>query len=154
VTLAYIVLYLTSHSCQNSLKEQLNCVLLSIYLPTTSSILYSLQIPNIIPLKLLCIRSWSYYQRNESKSLVSHFLTYLVLLILYDYVLLERLSSWFGVSSTALSWIKSYLFIVTACWWRRPLADGIKALNHLYSNSFMEFLNDPSLVLYSSSYTS
>jgi len=25
------------------------------------------------------------------------------------YILLQRLSSWFGISSTALSWIKSYL---------------------------------------------
>jgi len=30
----------------------------------------------------------------------------------------------------------------------------LKTLNHLYSNFFMEFLNDPSLVLYSSSCTS
>jgi len=29
----------------------------------------------------------------------------------------------------------------------------LKTLNHLYSNFFMDFLNDPSLVLYSSSYT-
>jgi len=29
----------------------------------------------------------------------------------------------------------------------------LKTLNHLYSNFLMEFLNDPSLVLYSSSYT-
>jgi len=29
----------------------------------------------------------------------------------------------------------------------------LKTLNHLYSNFFIEFLKDPSLVLYSSSYT-
>jgi len=29
----------------------------------------------------------------------------------------------------------------------------LKTLNHLHSNFFMEFLNGPSLVLYSSSYT-
>jgi len=29
----------------------------------------------------------------------------------------------------------------------------LKTLNHLYSNFFMEFIKDPSLVLYSSSYT-
>jgi len=29
----------------------------------------------------------------------------------------------------------------------------LNTLNHLYSNSFMEFLKDPPLVLYSSSYT-
>jgi len=29
----------------------------------------------------------------------------------------------------------------------------LKTLNHLYSNSFMEFLKDPSLDLYSSSYS-
>jgi len=29
----------------------------------------------------------------------------------------------------------------------------LNTLNHLYSNFFMEFLKDPSLVLYSSSYT-
>jgi len=29
----------------------------------------------------------------------------------------------------------------------------LKTLNHLYSNFFMEFLKDPSLVLYFSSYT-
>jgi len=28
----------------------------------------------------------------------------------------------------------------------------LKTLNHLYSNTFMEFLKDPSLILYSSSY--
>jgi len=30
---------------------------------------------------------------------------------------------------------------------------SLKTLNHLYSNFFMEFLKDPSLVLNSSSYT-
>jgi len=37
-------------------------------------------------------------------------LTYLLLLDTINHsILLERLSSWFGISSTAISWIKSYL---------------------------------------------
>jgi len=48
------------------------------------------------------------------------------------YNILDRLSSWFGISLFGMSILKS--------------------LNHLYSNSFMEFLKDPSLSLYSSSY--
>jgi len=66
---------------------------------------------------------------------------------IYHSILLDRLSSWFGSSSTALSWIKSYLLN------RSFYMSILKTLKHLYSNSFMEFLNDPSLVFYSSSYT-
>jgi len=62
-------------------------------------------------------------------------------------ILLERLSSWFGIFSTALSWIKSYIL-------NRSFYVNIEnSINHLYSNFFMEFLKDLSLVLYSSSYT-
>jgi len=63
------------------------------------------------------------------------------------FILLERLSSWFGISSTALSWIKSYLLNVLS-------VSILKTLNHLYSNFFMEFLKDSSLVFYFSSHTS
>jgi len=63
------------------------------------------------------------------------------------FILLERLSSWFGIFSTVLSWIKSYLLN------RSFYMSILKTLNHLYSNFFMEFLKELSLVLYSSSYT-
>jgi len=54
-------------------------------------------------------------------------------------ILLKRLSSWFGISSTALSWIKSYLL-------NRSFNGNIEnSINHLCSNSLMVFLKDPSL---------
>jgi len=50
-------------------------------------------------------------------------------------ILLERISSWFGISSTALSWIKSYLL-------NRSFYVNIENSDHLYFNFFMEFLTD------------
>jgi len=74
-----------------------------------------------------------------------HFIVSLFLTAAFDTIdhsiLLERLSSWFNISSTALSWIKSYLL-------NRSFYVNIETLNYLYSNFFMEFLKDPSLVLY------
>ena len=60
-------------------------------------------------------------------------------------ILLERLSSWFGISSTALSWVKSYLV-------NRSFHVSID-LSHLSSSFFMEYLKVLSLVHYFSSCT-
>ena len=55
------------------------------------------------------IKAMSYMSmRIQQVIIVSLFLTRLLLLTPLI-VLLERLSSWFGITSTALSWIKSYL---------------------------------------------
>jgi len=78
----------------------------------------------------------------------SLFLTSVVFDTIEYSILLERLSFWFGISSTVLSWIKSYLLN------RSFYVNNVNS-SHLYSNSFMEFVEDrpTSLVLYSSSYT-
>jgi len=62
------------------------------------------------------------------------------------FILLERISSSFGISSTALPWIKSYLL-------NRSFYVNIENSKSSVLQLFMEFLKDPSLVLYSSSYT-
>jgi len=61
-------------------------------------------------------------------------------------VLLERFSSWFGISSTALSRIKSFLR-------NRSFNVNIEnSKSSLFQLLCGTFLKDPSLVLYSSSY--
>jgi len=79
-----IVLYLTNYSYHNLLKELSNHILLTTYLLTTSSILYSVPISNIILLKLLFspFMTISSKLRVIKKSIVSLFLTFLLLLTL------------------------------------------------------------------------
>jgi len=60
-------------------------------------------------------------------------------------ILLEHVSSWFGISSTVLSWIKSFLLTV--------LSISILKTTLSVFQLLKEFLKDLSLVLYSLSYT-
>jgi len=66
-------------------------------------------------------------------------------LILYS-IFLERLSSWFGISSTTVSWINYNLL-------NRSVFISIKSNQLSVFQLFIEFLKDPFLVHYSSSYT-
>jgi len=87
-------------------------VLLTIYLPTASYIFSSLPISNIILLILLFspFMIISSKPRVIKRSLVLLFLTLTAAFDTIDHsILLESLPSWSGISSTALSWIKSYL---------------------------------------------
>jgi len=52
------------------------------------------------------LRSWPYHQSHQ-KSHLSH--SSRLICCFWHHILHKRLSSWFGISSTALSWIKSYL---------------------------------------------
>ena len=54
-------------------------------------------------------------------------------------ILLERLSSWFGITSTALSWIQSYLL-------NRYSMLTSKILNHLFSTFSTVFFKDQYLL--------
>jgi len=57
--------------------------------------------------------------RHQQASHLSHSAWLICCFWQYHSILLERLSSWFGISSTALSWIKSYLL-------NRSFYDNIK----------------------------
>ena len=50
-------------------------------------------------------------------------------------ILLQRLSSWFGITSTALSWIQSYLL-------NRSFYVTVEKSNHLFPNFSTVFLKD------------
>jgi len=116
--------------------------LLTIYLPTTSSILSSLPISNIILLKLL----FSPFMTITSKlwvikkSYVSLFLSYLLLLTL-DH------SSLLNVFHPALAFLLLLSLLDQILFTKTVLSMSIlKTLNHLYSNFFMEFLKDLSFL--------
>ena len=104
--------FLTYLSCLNSLKELLNFVSLITCLTTICSILSSLLTSNLISTETTLLFVHDHLIKAMSLQQVTC-LTLLDLSAAFDTIdhsiLLERLFSWFGITSTALSWIKPYL---------------------------------------------
>ena len=86
---------------------------MTIYLPIVFLILFNLPTLNLILLNLLCLQCMTTVIINAMSHQKVTALCLLDLSAAFDTIdhsiLLERLSSWFGLNGTVLTWIKSYL---------------------------------------------